>query len=75
MSTSQRETTPMTNSGSTAVLHEEETEQIRKWKSAALALSRIQLSIVVTVYTETFSIRETVDTLIARFAKKDAAAE
>jgi dolichol-phosphate mannosyltransferase len=56
----------MRESGGTAVLQNEEMEGVRKQEPAGFLLSRIQLSIVVTVFSETFSIRETVDTLCAR---------
>jgi len=56
----------MRDSGGTAVLQNEEMVGVRKQEPADFLLSRIQLSIVVTVFSETFSIRETVDTLCAR---------
>ena len=59
------EMSPMRESGGIAVLHEEDTE-IRKPASTRIFLTRVQLSIVVTVFSETFSIRETVDILLAR---------
>jgi dolichol-phosphate mannosyltransferase len=55
----------MREPGGTAVLHVEEMEGARNQKPADFLLSRIQLSVVVTVFSETFSIRETVDTLWA----------
>ena len=56
----------MRESGGTTVLQNEEMEGIRKQTPADFLLSRIQLSIVVTVFTETFSIRETVEILLGR---------
>jgi dolichol-phosphate mannosyltransferase len=50
-------------SGDTAVLHEE-SEDIGKYELIGVLASPIELSIVVTVFSETFSIRETVDTLL-----------
>src|SRR5579864_2444043 len=62
----------MSKDSEVAVLHKEALEVARN-KTAATAtgsgrmpLSQIQLSVVVTVFTETFSIRETVDTLLGR---------
>jgi len=52
----------MRDAGEIAVLHEVG-EEITRFESTGVLRSRIQLSIVVTVFTETFSIRETVDTL------------
>ena len=45
---------------------QDETAAERKSCSASLPLSPIQLSVVVTVFSETFSIRETVEILLAR---------
>jgi dolichol-phosphate mannosyltransferase len=47
------------------VLHEESAD-IRKLESTGMLSSQIRLSIVVTVYSETFSIRETVEILLGR---------
>ena len=55
----------MRESGGIAVSHEEAAE-ISIPKSTGIPLSGIQLSIVVTVFSETFSIRETVDILLCR---------
>ncbi len=56
----------MRESGGTAVLQNEEKEGVGKQNPADFLLSRIQLSIVVTVFSETFSIRETVEILLGR---------
>lgn len=42
----------------------EDGEEIRKFESTGVLSARLQLSIVVTVFSETFSIRETVDILL-----------
>jgi len=44
----------------------EEREEIRKFESIGMLSSPIQLSIVVTVFSETFSIRETLDILLEK---------
>jgi len=53
---------PLTESGGVAVSHGEHLDAGKAGESS----SRVQLSIVVTVYSETFSIRETLNILLAR---------
>src|ERR1700682_9209 len=56
----------MRESSGIAVLHTEPEERVERGSSeiGGVPLSQVQLSIVVTVFSETFSIRETVDILL-----------
>jgi dolichol-phosphate mannosyltransferase len=56
----------MRESDEIAVLHEDETGIWKEARPTTAPLSRIQLSIVVTVFSETYSIRETVEILLGR---------
>lgn len=65
MDTGPYEMSPMKEYGGSATLHEERAGTGNpEW--GGFACSRIQLSIVVTVFSETFSIRETVDILLSK---------
>jgi dolichol-phosphate mannosyltransferase len=65
---SQCKVSAMRESNGTAVLHKELEERAERGTTVngGVPLSRVQLSIVVTVFSEKLSIRETVDTLFAR---------
>src|SRR5580692_7410615 len=56
---------PMSQSGGATLLQEGAVD-IRNPQTGIVPVSRIQLSIVVTVFTETFSIRETVQILLGK---------